>query len=256
MRRLLPLVLLLAACTSVAGNTTTTAPVAEPSTTTTVPSTTTTGPTSATTEEGCVERVGDGVLRNRRGFVCPPHLVGWDGTQFNPNPPIHLPGSYETRAFAVPLSFVAPVPLPSNGDSNSLVQIFQGPNDDTASSYPPRSSMRVWTDDAAAWIATIPESAWDWGEATDVTLTEVTVGGLEGARHDFTCHRPEGTDCVAGDLTGIPIGYRHGQHVTIIDVATPAGQAVFEVFADPARFDEFWTEVAGPILDSIEFLDQ
>ena len=157
------LVLVLAACSTAGGDTTTTDPLAEPSTTSTTaaPTATTTEPTTTTTQDECVDPDGDGVLRNRRGFVCPPHLVGWDGTQFNPNPPIHLPGSYETRTFAVPFSFVAPVSLPSNGDSNSLVQFFQGPNDDTVSSYPPRSSMRIvggqpyWTEVAQPILESI-----------------------------------------------------------------------------------------------------
>jgi hypothetical protein len=46
----------------------------------------------------------------------------------------------------------------------------------------------------------------------------------------------------------------HGERVAVIELETPEPMTI-HLAGDQAFFDTYWTEVAQPILESIEFVD-
>lgn len=248
MKRLIPLVILLAACTSTAGETTT-VPLAEPSTTSTkARSTTTTTEPSNTTEAECTER--DGVLRSRRGLVCPPHLVGSTVIRNEEGQQVYLPGTYRTRQFATPLQFGRTETFSSIGEMELWVLLdLEGQG---------RRYVEAWAGDLARQIASLPDRACGGLEPdewlADVSTENITIGGVEGTHTEFGNRFDEGCLFV---IDGLPSGWEtyEGWRVAI-DVLLAAGSPVTFVSTAPERaFDAYWNDVAQPILDSIEFLD-
>ena len=262
MRRLVPLLLLalvLAACPAASEDTTTTTPPVQPSTTsTTAPSTTTTEPATTTTEEECVDRDGDGLLRTRRGFVCPPYLRPYEltDTGFIENiADIHLPGTYTLRLFRPAVSFTRTERSRSYGENPELVEYDS-----------PRDGRHIISGAAHESLATFPD-AQPWSHPdhywkTDVVFTDATVGGYPATITRFTadCPDPYGRDntpiCVF-DLEGLPLGWVQvdGQGTAVVVVDLPDG--VFTIVVEsPTGLDDYWTETVEPFLDSIEFIDQ
>jgi hypothetical protein len=249
------LILVLAACSTAGGDTTTTALPAEPSTTTTTtPSTTITEPTTTTTVEECTER--DGVLRTRRGFVCPPTLgqfVSVENTDF------HLPGVYETRAFDPRLRFTRTTRFTSIGEHAEHLVLDL--SDD--------GGIYVMSGSFGDGIASLPEripnlAPEDWNWVGGPVSTTISIDEVPATRTDFTarCDFPQTQDrgCVFLDddvsLAGLPPwGHGHGDKITYIRVHHPRQEFTIVVETGPEAVNTYWTEVAQPILDSIEFLD-
>jgi hypothetical protein len=251
------LVLLLAACSTASGNTTTTtAPLAEPSTTSTTPSSTTTEePTTTTTVEECVER--DAVLRNPRGFVCPPHLRTIEltgGGNASPETSIHLPGTYTTRLFDPGFTFTNTNQFASAGELPTTAQL------DTCDGYNCPPLLIAWSGTAARWFRDLPLE--DLEFVTNLDRSETQVGGYPAEVADFQgrdCEVESATPCYVLTIPEAPgaaqWAYPPDGRFVIISVDTPAGLVVFDVEVQASNFDTYWTEVAQPILDSIEFLD-
>jgi hypothetical protein len=256
------LVLLLAACTTAGGDTTTTAPLAELSTTsTTAPSTTTTEPATTTTEGECVDRDGDGVLRNSRGFVCPPTLVVLSIEPMRgPEPTWHLPGTYETRQFEPRLRFARDTRFVTVGETANWL-VFE-------TDFTGDEEIAIFSGELGSQLAELPNLVpivkpddWEW--ATEVETTEGEIGGHSATVTMFTANcRDETTpeddrdECeftipAAGD------GYwynAHGDRLALITLDTPEPVTLI-VGTNGRAFDSYWAEVAQPIFDSIEFLD-
>jgi hypothetical protein len=247
-KRLIPLVLLLAACTAVAEDTTTTAPLAEPSTTTSTTALTT---TTTTTDEECSER--DGVLRTSRGFVCPPSMVdrgvgiGGDESQ------IHLGGSYETRLFLPRFSFTQPAMFRSRGESVMALDLdFTCPIEDCT------RKITAFSHDVAEEIIG-EDPAQRLSFASDLRRTLTRIGGVPADRLDFSL---SATDCdelracalLLPSLADEPVGLGRDTRNVLFVIETPTLMVIL-VEARTVLFDAYWTEVAEPILDSIEFLD-
>ena len=257
MRRLVPLVVLLAACSTAGHDTTTTPPHVEPSTTSTTLSilTTTAAESTTTKAEECVER--DGVLRTSRGFVCPPYLaaVGTDGGSY-------LPGDYETRLFSPRLRFTRADRFETVGENAQQVGLDNPPAID---GIPPITRrIDAFAGDAAVAVADLPNlqpgnrpDDWDW--TTDVRTSEVLIGGIAAHLTTFTAvciHEPGFADPVCHLEMPAPGPWTHNHRagIAIVVVETPEP---LTILAEAGRdFDTYWTEVAQPILDSIEFLDQ
>ena len=267
MRRLLPVVLLLAACTGTAEETTaTTAPLAEPPTTTTrAPSTTTTEPTTTTTGEECVDR--DGVRRTSRGFVCPPHLIGLMERGGSGRPDrrqransliagaTHLPGTYATRQFENPMRVTRVEPFQSDGESPAVLTF----------DFPSGKEMVGFAGEAATQMAALPDATpdnrpegFEW--KADVSSQALTVDGRPGIVTEYR------VECLVDDnahcnfqIDGLQRWSQiHGSRVAVVVVEMSDDEmlTVVVMTEDAASFDTYWTEVAQPILDSIEFLDQ
>ena len=247
------LVLVLAAC-STAGEdtTTTTAPLAEPLTTTTTAATatTTTEGTTTTTVEECVER--DGALRNRRGFICPPHLAPFGETVG------YLPGHYETQILRPSLGFSLPGRMRSPGEARSVL-----PFCDADTNCIP--AVMFWTGDNARTFQSL-----DYPDAvfvSNLTTTETRLGGIPATRLDFEVERdpcPDeftaGAPCFVIRVPEPPPGnaqwaFQPGGRFVLIHVSEIDPPLTVFIEASTVTFDTYWTEVAQPILDSIEFLD-
>jgi hypothetical protein len=248
--------LLLAACTGAAEDTTTTAPLTEPSTTsTTTPTTSTTTEATTTTMEECTER--EGVLRTRRGFVCPPTLGEFI---FSDGPDLYLPGVYQTRAFHPALRFARTTTFTTFGEhaehlvfdlsDHGAVSSMSGPFGDGMASLPEQSPTNA------------PEG-WSW--VTDSTSTAIEIDDVPATRTDFTADcdfpRPQefrGCEFLHDEIStpGLPVWHHlHNDRVTYIRVHHSIQEFTIIVEANQGHADTYWTEVAQPILDSIEFLD-
>jgi hypothetical protein len=248
------LVLLLAACSTAGGDTTTTAPLAEPSTTTTTaPATTATQATPTTSEEECVER--DGVLRDGRGFICPPFLTA------GPEGHFYLPGEYETRLFQPRLRFSRTDRFESDGENAERAGLDNPPPID---GIPPITSrIDAYTGDTALAVADLPDNSpsnrpddWEW--TADARTSGMQIGGVTAHLTTFTAvclDEPEFTDPICSFLMPgpDPWSHVHGAVISIVEIDTAEH---LTIIVEAGRdFDTYWTETAQPILDSIEFLD-
>jgi hypothetical protein len=257
------LVLSLAACSSAGGEPTTTAPLTEPSTTSVrAPSTTTTTEPTTTANDECADGDGDGVLRNRRGFVCPPHLRTLEFIRLNaPAIGIYLPGTYETRLFSLPLRFTRDEQFTSLGENAQSVS-FEYPSGNS------RPGMDAWTGDAARQFGNLSDMRpvnrpddWVWTE--DIETGQVQVDGYPAAVTVFTANCLDETKTVQVDvcflnipaLGDVAINLTHGERTAMIVLDSPE-PVTFTVSSDARHFDTYWNDVALPILDSIEFLDR
>jgi hypothetical protein len=273
MRGLVPLVVLLAACTTAAGNTTTTAPLVEPSTTSTTESTTTTESPTTTTNE-CVDRNGDGLLRTRKGFVCPDQFVSLDYRAGSYS--LYLPGTYRTAQFVPPLTVTRDERFGSEGESPFVLSL------DASEPHPEQMSAQYLvpqTFSARATIAFGGKTAetiarlhelravdeiegQEW--ATNLTTTQTELGGMSAVRVDFDvqCIDPNVEEdevpfcSLQFTVPGLD-GWRevHGRHTTVIATEVNSHPFAVLVTAFQANFDTYWTETVAPLLDSIEFLD-
>ena len=248
--------LVLAACSTAGGDTATTAVPAEPSTTTSTaaPTTTTTEPTTTTSETECVDRDGDGVLRTRRGFVCPPYMRSYDRTgPTEAIADIHLPGTYTLRQFTPAITFTRTERFRAYGENVDIVEydshgpyhrILSGAAHENLAAFP----------DTQPW--THPDHQWK----SDIEVTDTTIDGYPATITGFTadCPDPDGgvdTPFCRFDLEGVPEwAQTDGQRTAVIVIDLPSGPFTI-VAQSPDDFDTYWTEVAQPILDSIEYLD-
>jgi hypothetical protein len=268
MRRLLLLLLLIAACTGAAEEPTTSAPLAEPSATTTStqpPTTTTSAPTTATDE--CVDRDGDGVLRNQRGFVCPPHLTTYisqaSGTMQMAD--IHLPGTYTLRTFAPKVRFTRTERFTTWGENGDWVG-FDLDVPPHPADIPDQQVFSVADHEAAARIPDLVPwnhpDGWQW--VTDLTSTETEIGGHPATVTRFLASCPEESvpdqtwpRCSFDEQGAFGwFGWRvfDEQWTAVVTVDLPSGP--FTIIAyDTLGERGYWADVVQPILDTIEFLE-
>ena len=249
MRRLIPLLLVLGACTSATEEVepVDSAPSA-PTTSVTQPSTTTTQPTTTTTDEGCVER--DGLRKNPRGFICPPRLWAEGFPEFGD--PTHLPGRYETRFFEPALSFQRAERFISLGENPGEAVALDG------------GTFTPWTYAIGSDLVDDVRSV-DLGAVeliSDVLQSEVDILGGPAVQIDFVvaqdCETFTG-ECRIPTFDDLHItieSWTEGDRVRLLILDRPERTVAFEITAEAEEFDTYWTEVARPILDSIEFLDQ
>ncbi|MDX1748588.1 MAG: hypothetical protein R3324_21865, partial [Halobacteriales archaeon] len=261
-----PLLVLLAACSTAGEDTTTTAPLAEPSTTstTTTAQSTTTEPTTTPTEEECVER--DGVLRTRRGFVCPPHLKLLEAVPGFGLASVehHLPGEYRTRLATPAFSFRRTDRFESFGEGPAYLQLDEKGNwfDVSTDSggilaFPSSETFPRFTD----MQPVNRTEGFDW--FVDLTVQEQMIGGHPATISTFTvvCRDPTGVVdsavCLFGELApALDWGQVDGQRTAVVVIENRSGPLTILAETHNADdFDTYWAEVAQPILDSIEFLD-
>lgn len=259
--------LLVAACSTAGGDTTTTVSGVEPSSTTTTsaPSTTTTESATTTTVDECSER--DGVLRNSRGFVCPPYLTPLEARPSFGRPRVeqHLPGVYRTRLATPAFSFRRAERFESFGEGPAYLQLDEKGNwfDEQTNSggvlafpssdtFPRFTDMKpVNRDDGFVWLV-------------DLTVREDVVGGHPATISTFTVVCRDPADAVNSDLClfgelapALDWGQADGQRTALVVIEHSSGPltVIAETYNADA-FDAYWTETVRPILDSIEFLDQ
>lgn len=256
------LVLILAACSTAGGNSTTSPTTPLPTSSTTISIlTTTTNTESITAPEECVER--DGVARDRRGFICPPHLNVLEKTGGD----LYRKGRYRTRLFEPALTFARTEPFPSGGESFVAVELTADPKPVVHGTY---QHVTAFGPPFSEFYAALPTATpdnkpegWEW--AIDQIVTEMIVGGFPAIRTAFTTHclvdgpAKVGPDWVCvfnpGDASFWPPVFAWNDRVAVVEVEVPGGPVTILVQSPRDAFDRYWSEVAQPILDSIEFID-
>ncbi len=247
--------LVLAGCSTAGGDTTTTLLVSGPTTaSTTLPSTTTTLPTTSTTDEECAER--DGLLRNTRGFICPPTMSTFDLADL---PARHLPGVYATRQFRPGFTFETAAALSTRGESARVVEF------DHHTPRPgaiPTEGFRIYASETATrLIPRVYERNAEDPRTEEITVDPIEMWGHAAERLDFTLgpECPSGSGCNLG-VTGWPtvnhFVWNTDHRIRFVIVDVPGGPVGIEVFALRSDFDGYWADVVQPIVDSIEFLDR
>ena len=245
--------LFLAGCSTAGGDTTTTVPLSGPTTTATTPPSITTSLPTTTTDEECAER--DGLLRTRRGFICPPTMSTFDVADL---PAHHLPGVYATRQFLPGFTFIAAAALSTRGESARVVEFDHrtpGPG------AIPTKGFRIYASETATrLIPRVYDRDAEDPRAEKITLEPIEMWGTAGQRLDFTLgpECPSDSGCnlgVAGWPTVDHFVWNTDHRIRFVIVDVPGGPIGIEVFALRNDFDTYWADVVQPILDSIEFLE-
>ena len=201
--------------------------------------------------EECVEQ--DGILRTRRGFVCPPTMPVFDVDELAER---HLPGTYVTRLFHPPISFTLPGPTWSRGERLGFVEIDfldRGPR------AVAERGLRIYGEEIAREVIPTGEQREDEWSVTETLLrTSVDIWGYEARQIDFQLGEAcrSGCNMTVQGTRQSQFTWDHTHHVRLLVVPLPDGSLAIEVFTPDSEFDTYWTEVAQPILESIEFLDQ
>ena len=191
--------------------------------------------------------------------MCPPHLVTVTLVAVGQaNTVIHEPGTYETRLFTPPLRFTRDEAFTTVGERDQSV----------AFDLPTNTAMEAFGGELALQLATLLDlqpvnrpDAWVWVE--DIETEDIEVGGYPATVTSVTANcldeaaTANALDCFF-DIPangGLPFLQFHGQRTAVIVVDTPDPMTIV-VEAAGRTFNTYWTEVAQPILDSIEFIDQ
>lgn len=237
--------MMLAACSTPAESATTT--TTTPATTTTAAATTTTTEATTTTEPECVER--DAVFFDSRGFVCPPHMV-LAQTQFQQTTLGYRPGTYTTRVFEPIFSVIREIGFKSFGENTFDVSVDE-PNCEAPECFQTVSVLSVdFVDQLQRFLEDI-----EW--AQDLTSSPVEYWGYNGTQIDFTVDTCPGNNLGCDvPIAGISYwGYPESTQNRLLVIDVPGGPIGVDIGAHTSRFDQYWTEVAEPILASIEFSD-
>ena len=248
---LLVLLFLISACSAPAesAQTTTTAIVPAAVATTEATTMTTLAPTTTTGSE-CVER--DGVLYDSRGFVCPPRM-SLDQDQLRPLALFHRPGTYTTRVFEPTISFTRDAVFHSFGENPFLVSLDARPTCDAAECF---KVVNVLSPGFVGQLEEALNDDLDW--IHDLTSSPVEYLGYAGIQIDFrvdTCSEEGDLPCSI-PIEGLSFwGYPEFTANRLLMIEVPGGPVGFDIGAHQSRFDQYWTEVAEPILQSIEFSD-
>jgi len=248
---LLMLLFVISACSAPAESieTTSTTTVAA-ATTTEATTTTTTLATTTNTGSECIER--DGVLYDSRGFVCPPRM-SLDQDQLRPLALFHRPGTYTTRVFEPAISFTRDAVFHSYGENAFLVSLDAQPTCDAAECF---KVVNVLSPGFVGQLEKALNNDLDWIQ--DLTSSPVEYLGYAAIQIDFKvadCSEEGGLPCSI-PIEGLSFwGYPEFTANRLLMVKVPGGPVGFDIGAHQSRFDQYWTEVAEPILQSIEFSD-
>jgi hypothetical protein len=162
------------------------------------------------------------------------------------HPAWYLAGTYTTQVFEPSFSFTRGTTFGSRGESVYFTVIDE-----------PGAYMAVMFPEAAAEYRAYPFGDEEWVEG--LTVSEVEYWGYPGSQIDFTAGSCAPLSGCATRILSLPFQWgwyndTHQVRVLVIDV--PDGPIGFLIHGPQYRFDQYWTEVAEPILTSIEFLDQ
>jgi hypothetical protein len=239
--------LVLAACSAPAESAETTTTTTPAATTSNESTTSTVGTTTTTTGPECVER--DGVLFDSRGFVCPPRLVTSQYPQGHSQSVVHgyRPGTYVTTVFGPGFSFTRDVGFKSTGESMTVVNFDEHPTCDTNECA--REVVALSPQTTESLLSNLDSVDW----IVDVVSSPVQFWGTAGTQVDFTVG-----DCPLNCILSLEgfqdaWGFREGHAVTVLSIDVAGGPLGILIAADQSRFDQYWTDVAEPILASIEF---
>ncbi len=235
---LLVLCLILAACSSAAEPGTLPTTAEQPATTRAPSATTTTPlPSSTTTEPACTEV--EAVFFDSRGFVCPPHMKPG---RFFSDAIGYRPGTYTTRLFEPGFSFTQQAAFQSGGENLDLVAIEENSS----------RAMYMFSAGPAGQLAAFPFDTLPWVQ--DLEVSPIEYWGASGTQIDFTVGSCPAVGCLINvDAFIEAYGWVDGSRVRLLIIDVAGGPIAVEITSQKSRFEAFWSEVAQPILESIEF---
>jgi hypothetical protein len=160
-------------------------------------------------------------------------------------------GTYTTRVFQPGFTFTTEAGFDSSGENQGVVPFDEHPTCDSAECF--RLVVALSPETVESFESNLGTVEW----ITNVVSSPVEYWGATGTRTDFSIG-----DCPAGtcflSLEGFQDtwGFQGGQSVSLLNIDVPGGPIGYVVAANQSRFDQYWTEVAEPILASIEFNDE
>jgi hypothetical protein len=194
----------------------------------------------------------DGVLYDSRGFVCPPSMP-FAQVELLPPTWFHRPGTYTMRVFEPGFSFTRDAVFQSYGENALLVSLDERPTCSAAECFQTVSVL------SAGFVSQLePVLTGDTEWVLDLTITPIEFKGLSATQIDFTV---ETCDSAGGLPCSVPIQglsswvYLEETQNRLMIIDVPGGPVGYDIGAHPSSFDQYWTEVAEPILASIEFAD-
>ncbi len=203
------------------------------------PVTTATSTPTTSADPECTER--EGVLYNTRGFVCPPHMKPG---RFFSDVIGYLPGTYSTQLFEPGFTFTQEVTFQSGGENIELVAIEET---NTRALY-------AFAPDPAGELLVFPFDSLPWVQ--DLEASAVEYWGASGTQIDFTVDDCPAVGCLINISSFVEAyGWIDGARVRLLIIDVAGGPIGLEIATDASRFDQYWSEVAEPILASIEFTD-
>ncbi len=201
------------------------------------PGTTATSTPTTSAEPECTER--EGVLYNTRGFVCPPHMKPG---RFFSDAIGYLPGTYTTHLFEPGFSFTQEAAFQSGGENLGLVAIEETSN----------RALYAFAPDPAGELLAFPFDSLPWVQ--DLVVSPVEYWGASGTQIDFTVNDCPAVGCLINISSFVEAyGWVDGARVRLLIIDVAGGPIGLEIATDASRFDQYWSEVAEPILTSIEF---
>jgi hypothetical protein len=201
--------------------------------------------------------------------VCPPRMgelrLTEAGVIYNRPGDLYFPGTYTTARFQPAFSFTRTETFSSGGERVGIVELdtavvrrfFQAAAGRVGSVLafggPLATEIRGMTEDSPI----NREEGFDW--ASNLVVAETSFAGFAAAKISFVAHCPDQPTAPARCDIAIPglewWWFRDGEAVTMIETRIGDTPFVVLVATEQEEFDTYWTEVAQPILNSIEFLE-
>ena len=244
---LIEFLLVLASCGAAAEVPATTTSIESASTTTTAQAATTSeATTTTTTEPPCVER--EGVFYDSRGFVCPPHMKQGKDLADSAR---YLPGTYTTRIFEPRFSFTRDGRFTSGGENGLLVVVQETANCQNPECF---QAIYVYSPEVAEDLRAFRFDTLDWPR--NLAISSVEYWGKPGTQINFVVGSCPTAGC-AVNIESLPgaYGWSEGDQVTLLIIDVADGPIGFEITSHKSRFDAFVSEVADPVVQSIQFID-
>jgi hypothetical protein len=174
-----------------------------------------------------------------------------DRSDFQEQALSYRPGNYTTRVFEPVLSFTRSEVFQSFGENTLIASLDERP---TCAGLECFQSAAALSPGLVVQIESALGDNPEW--AKSLTESSVELWGYSGTQIDF-----ETDTCTTAASCSVAVeglnfwGYFSFTRVRMLIIDVPGGRIGFDIEAHQSRFDRYWTEVAEPILASIEFLD-
>jgi hypothetical protein len=156
----------------------------------------------------------------------------------------YRPGTYTTRFTEPTFTFTRDTTFRARGERIQLVNLDEIPS----------AAAFALAAEIAEEYSSYPFEQHDW--VKDLKSRQVEYWGYPGTQIDFIIDDCPPTGCTVTLEAVLWLwGWPPDEKVRLLFIEVPGGPIGFEIHANQSRFDQYWTEVAEPILASIELMD-